>query len=192
MSALPDRKPAAALPVTNAEKARALIAMLEPGEKQAAAHSPEQLRAWARDLIRTVEGSGRGAGTVSPPSPKPKRHALFSKAAPTLTAPPAAAPTRPEPVRPRAAARMTLAAPVQHEPVAAAAPDVRLPPADVRRIVEATVEPATLAREHPAVIAMTLIGKPTIEQAAALRRLPGGQVRAVHRALRQFEGAEPG
>ena len=40
--------------------------------------------------------------------------------------------------------------------------------------------------EHPAIVAITLVGRPALEQAAALRALPRGQARAVHRALRML------
>lgn len=58
---------------------------------------------------------------------------------------------------------------------------------EVRSMIGRTVDPVAMAREHPAVIAMTLVGRPTLDQAAAFRGLPAGQVRAVHRVLRQME-----
>ena len=43
--------------------------------------------------------------------------------------------------------------------------------------------------EHPAIVALTLQARPPLEQAVALRALPRGQARAVHRALRMLERA---
>lgn len=179
-------QPAAAQPVTNAEKARALIAMLEPGNAAPAGVPPERLRDWASDLIRTVEGGKGPAADV----PAPRRRRLFTKAPPKLTPEPAAEPAR---VRVESQpSRLTLTAPMPHTPAGPTASAHPSSPSaysaeDVRKIIDATIDPATLAREHPAIIAMTLLGKPSMEQAGALRNLPGGQVRAVHKALRQME-----
>ncbi|CTQ49082.1 hypothetical protein [Jannaschia donghaensis] len=181
-----NRSPAIAAPVapvTNAEKARALIAMLEPGQAAPEGVSPERLRDWANDLIRTVEGE-------APKAPPPRRRRLFTKAPPTLSTPVSPQPTGGTPTSP--ASRLNLTAPMPHRPQAQAGSGVSTDPsvfaaADVTRIVDATLDRATLAREHPAIIAMTLLGKPSMDQASALRSLPGGQVRAVHRALRQLE-----
>ena len=198
-------------PATNADKARALIAMLENGGDGASVPS-ERLRDWARDLVNTVE---RRPGQTQPPrtaSPAAREAAaparLFSTAPPVLTeGPPVAVPQSApaahapdavpacEPVsRTATAGRLTLTAPMPHaeKPAARSAvpsvPPVHAP-ADIRRLVDATVDPGSVAGEHPAVIAMTLAGKPPLEQAGALRRLPTGQIRAVHRALRQIESA---
>jgi hypothetical protein len=43
-----------------------------------------------------------------------------------------------------------------------------------------------LIGEHPSVVALALSGRKTLDQAAALRRLPRAEQRAVHRALRQI------
>ena len=199
--ALADTSPPAPHPATNAEKARALIAMLEQGQDAPQGVPPERLRDWASDLIRTVEAGQAGAGRVKvpePPAPAPtlRRRSLFKTAAPTLTATPTTPPATP-PVRATApVGRLNLTAPMLHDPHGAQIPDATAPkiqamfnPVNVRKVIDATIDPATIAREHPAVIAMTLMGKPSIEQAASLRSLPGGQVRAVHKALRQLEHA---
>ncbi len=184
--------------VSNAEKARALIGMLEQGGTASASVPPERLRDWAADLIRTVEGARAAAPATSAPAigparpgqpaPGPARRSLFTNAPPRL-APATPVPAAPPP-RPAQTGRLTLTAPMPHRAVVDTVPAVEtgvLTPAQVRRIVFETIEAGTLGREHPAIVALTLMGKPTLEQAAALRRLPGGQVRAVHRMLRQLE-----
>ncbi len=125
-------------------------------------------------------------------------------------APPPAAVPRPAmaPVAPPAAAysevarppasRMTLGAPMPHAPPRPQATVGTCPPVlsrqEVDRLVASTLDPhgdpAVLAREHPAIVALTLLGKQTLQQAAVLRGLPGGQMRAVHRALRQLEARQ--
>ncbi|SDY45067.1 hypothetical protein SAMN05444004_101472 [Jannaschia faecimaris] len=174
-------------PVTNAQKARALIAMLEKGHDGSADVPAERLRDWANDLIRTVEAE-RPKPSVAPA----QRRRLFTKAPPKLTV--AAPSTRPVPEG--QPSRLTLTAPTPHRSAPTMKPAPSLTPAiftqgDVRKVIATTIDPVTLAREHPAVIAMTLLGKPSMDQASALRSLPGGQVRAVHRALRQLEQSQP-
>ena len=191
----------------NAEKARALMAVLEQGgDGSAAGVAPDRLRDWARDLVETVErrrpatdaaaGPASAAAASGPSRPvdvgtaPPAR--VFSTAAPVLNE--SRAETPPPPTRPAAAARFRLSAPSPLAPPPAAAsatstPVAARPAAEVRALIAGTVDPSTLGDEHPAVIAMTLVGRPTLEQAATLRRLPGGQVRAVHRALRRLEDA---
>lgn len=187
----------APIPATNADKARALIAMLERGSEAPAGVPPDRLRDWARDLIQTVEGGA----PAEPPAPPPtvRRRRLFAADAPKL-APAPAAPAPPPPASASAApaptGRLTLTAPMPHSPEAPAQATRPAVPStfstvEVRKVVDSTIDPASLGREHPAIIAMTLLGKPTLEQARALRSLAGGQVRAVHRALRQLEEAAP-
>lgn len=181
----PDTMIPTAAPVTNADKARALIAMLEKKEG-AADVPPERLRDWARDLIRTVERE-----TAKPAEAPVVRRRLFTKAPPKLTPPPVARATAEN-----TPSRLTLTAPMPHTPAtpARSTPSIGQgvhAPEDVRKILDATLDPAALSREHPAIIAMTLLGKPSLEQASALRTLPGGQVRAVHKALRQLEFNTP-
>lgn len=233
----PPRKatPTAPAETTNAGKARALLAMLEQGsDASAAGIEPERLRAWARDLVETVERRRAASESegATPAALEPKAR-LFKTPAPKMmpasggAAVPdtaerpsgpqigaATAEVRPQnlPVQPVSAARLAAAAafrlpeaaptpaalsdlPVQHV-TEGVRPSTEVAPAmltrmEVRRLIDATTDPETLAREHPAIIAMTLVGRSTLEQAAALRRLPGGQVRAVHRALRLMEGAAP-
>ena len=210
-----ERKPRADDGPSRADKARALLSILEPGKGAPSDVPPDRLRDWANELIRTVEGEKAAAAAAPAPAApvKPVRRALFTKAPPTLSRPPertppaapaprrAAAAPAPAPVRAAAtpatsapASRASLSAPLPHETEERPADTASITPplfaaADVARIVEATLDTAMLGREHPAIVAMTLLGKPTIEQAAALRTLPGGQVRAVHRALRQMEAA---
>lgn len=186
----------AADPATNADKARALIAMLEQGRDAPTDVPPDRLRDWARDLIRTVEGSAPAAAPSQPAAQRRRR--LFSADAPKLAPTSPAAPPRAAPPAPQSAptGRLTLTAPMPHSPegpAKAASPALHstFSTAEVRKVVDATLDPATLGREHPAIIAMTLLGKPTLEQASALRSLAGGQVRAVHKALRQLEQATP-
>ena len=202
-----ERKPRADDGPSRADKARALLSILEPGKGAPSDVPPDRLRDWANELIRTVEGEKAAAAAAPAPAApvKPVRRALFTKAPPTLSRPPErtppAVPAAPAPRRAAAtpatsapASRASLSAPLPHETEDRPADTASITPplfaaADVARIVEATLDSATLGREHPAIVAMTLLGKPTIEQAAALRTLPGGQVRAVHRALRQMEAA---
>lgn len=193
----------------NAEKARALMAMIEQGgDGSAAGVAPERLRDWARDLVETVERRQR-EGRLPPGSSKPAARTaaaatadaavgparparLFTTAAPVLIDAPAPAPQHVA-ARPWAAVTQPgYDAPMPYAPPHAAAPPSAMRArAELRSLIEATVDPENLAREHPAVIAMTLAGRPTLEQAAALRRLPGGQTRAVRRALRQLELGRP-
>lgn len=139
--------------------------------------------------------AGTAPETQQAPS-QPKRARLFRSPAPTLRTP--AAPRAAMPKAPVAPAR-TASAPASHLPreIEQAAPRVRPTPGPLRgmltraevRAVIATVDSAVLPGEHPAVIAMTLTGKPSLEQARTLRSLPCGKVRAVHSALRQLEKA---
>lgn len=237
-----DLKPGA----SRAEKARALLALLEPGGTPTAL--PEgHLRSLARDLIASVEarrdqpassshattvvaGSAPAAGQAaaeerkpSPPAghtspsglaPSPGYAAkLFSRSRPLSLKPglpgsrvakatpapqqptPAPAPAKAAPSRQPTAltrGRLTLSAPVPHrvEPEVGAE-DWRVPPSDLRRLVSETLDPSERAREHPVVAAIGLLGRPAREQAAELRALPTGHLRAVHRALRQLEQGGP-
>jgi flagellar motor switch protein FliG len=53
--------------------------------------------------------------------------------------------------------------------------------------VRVTVPEEALADEHPAIAALMLSGRPPLEQAGILRRLPAGGIRATHRYLRHLE-----
>ncbi len=221
-------KPAdAVLPPTNADKARALMALLD-GDGGAGI-PPARLQDWARDLVETIERSGPPVADpkerIAIPAIRPRRMAkprLFAGAAPVLVerapplmlqpaqrvAPPAPKPPVTVPVAPRPVVVPHASAAPLHPGIAGAAvtpastglPPSRLAPpailarASVARLIAATVDPlgdpALLAREHTVVIAMTLLGKSTLQQASALRMLPGGQMRAVHRALRRLEARE--
>lgn len=231
-----NRRPAKPMPdpltaVTNPEKARALLALLEAGDTSKV--PPERLRDWASDLVRTVERQKADAKAqkAEAPAPRPREAETAPRRASIAAAPPAVAPAKaaPEPKRepgqprrsrlfrssaptlaqgttpqsatpaiPAAPVRPALASQAAHLPRPMTAVgrqshpqvvQVRPMPtrAQVRTMVNAAVNPATLPDEHPAVIALTLTGKPSIEQAKALRSLPGGKIRAVHRALRQLE-----
>lgn len=196
-------------------RAQALLAMLGDSAKgmgldggaQGGSIPPEQLRQMARDLVAQVEsreGSGRSkpsvparpapasatasvTDTASSPDPAPRR-SLFSKPAPLTT-------SDPDPVAEVAIsqaqvrhARFSMPAPIQP----AARPQtasILLPKDDLRRLVTEGLDPSHPGREHPAIVALTLEGLPPLEQAAALRRLPRGQARGVHRALRLREAA---
>lgn len=197
-----DAAPAPAPVTSNVQKARALITMLETGG--GAGVPADRLRDWARDLVETVERRP-AAPDATDPKEQPRPARLFSNPAPVLTKP--GAPLAPKPMqnqvptphalpssaaRPDRPRRMTLTAPMPHSEASLARPAMPNVPAihamaDVRKLVDGTADPGTLEREHPAVIALTLAGKPPLEQAACLRRLPGKQARAVHRALRQIE-----
>lgn len=134
------------------------------------------------------------AATASaPPAPS---YVAPPVAPPPVAASPVAAPVAAYSEAARASApRMTLGAPVPHMPpqpqTGGAARPAILSRHEVDRLVASIVDPAgdpaSLGREHPAIVALTLLGKPTLKQAAVLRALPGGQMRAVHRALRQLE-----
>jgi hypothetical protein len=190
--AVPLTRAAAASPASNAEKAHALIAMLGTGGTNATSIAPERLRDWARDLVETVEGRAGMAQTPAPSPAAPKTTRVFTKPAPRLRLDPVA-PTADasEPVRrPTVGPRLTLTAPEPYRPDRRAETPLQstmLAPDSVHRLIAETFDTASMAREHPAVIAMSLMGKPSLEQASDLRALPGGQVRAVHRALRQLE-----
>ncbi|SFJ42020.1 hypothetical protein [Jannaschia pohangensis] len=187
--AAPDPVPSA----SNAEKARALIALLEAREQGAAGTQapPEHLRDWARDLIRTVEARRADPKTEPAQAPTKAPVRLFSTAAPRLTDP-VAPPPQAKPIsEPAHDVPRELAAAVAQPPTpsgrTATMASPTLAPAEVRKLIDGAFDPAMMAREHPAIIAMTLVGKPSMEQAAALRSLPSGQVRAVHKALRQMQ-----
>ena len=204
MSARPAPDPARQAPSaagsgpSRAEQARALLALLEPGG--AAGPLPAgSLRGLARDLVASIEARdatavSADAADADPVPPPPPRPTLFSRLRPvTLTPPPSPAPPPPE--RPEAGdraalpGRLTLSAPLPHgaDRTAPPAPDGTIPPAEVRALVSATLEAGAAGAEHPAIAALDMLGRPTPEQAAAMRSLPAGYPKAVHRALRELE-----
>ncbi|TFL18447.1 hypothetical protein [Jannaschia formosa] len=65
------------------------------------------------------------------------------------------------------------------------APPAILPLGQVRKLALQGIELGET--EHPAILALTLRGRPPLDQAVALRALPRGQARAVHRMLRMME-----
>ncbi|WP_298437040.1 hypothetical protein [uncultured Jannaschia sp.] len=185
---------------TDADKARALLAMLESPDRTA--RPPAHLRDFARALVASVEGARANRHPVVAPGPgarlrisakpgadrtgaSPARTRLFQNIPPLTLSP--------EPRvdhRPAARPRLTLSAPMPIANRAAADPSMPSPilgRRDVRRLIETTTDPSGFAREHPAVVASAMAGRPPLEQAAKLRQLSGGRVRAVHRALRQIE-----
>ena len=199
------------------DRAQALLALLGEdarkiglgGTTAGSAEIPQdRLRLLARDLIAQVEGQRAaqpGSKAPAPPvaraEPSPidegiGRRQLFSSPSPLSRraaqpeadrASPAAPPAAPEPRIQAVVARPeTMPTPMaQPRP---AAPAARMLSADeVRRLVHEGYDPALSGAEHPAIVALTLEGKPPLQQAAALRELPRGQVRAVHRALRLLE-----
>ncbi|UWQ18446.1 hypothetical protein [Jannaschia sp. M317] len=202
---------------TPAEKAQALLALLGEeagaigvrGTPPGAPISDDHLRRMARDLISQVEArppKTTPAEAATDPGPGPKR-TLFRNPAPlaqpmpeTASAPRAARAPAPEdspamparadltPPRPERQARLSVPRPFA-PPAEVARPAPVLPMSEVRRLIAEGVDAEAPGREHPAVVALTLDGLPPLEQAAALRRLPRGQVRAVHRALRLLEMA---
>ncbi|MCK0168243.1 hypothetical protein MWU52_11820 [Jannaschia sp. S6380] len=166
-----------------ARKARALLSMIEGRGDVPADVPPERLRDWARDLVETIErGRADASPQARPAKPAPR---LFTHGAPTLTMPEtgsSGAEVR-VPDKPAAASQAPTSG--------AGRTDVAkfvLPRVEVGEIIETRLDRDHLRGEHPAIIARTLIGRRSLDQAALLRTLPGPQMRAVHRALRQLEG----
>ncbi|GIT91642.1 hypothetical protein JANAI62_20990 [Jannaschia pagri] len=58
---------------------------------------------------------------------------------------------------------------------------------DVMRLVDGGIDRQAVSQEHSHIIALSLRNLPPLDQAAALRALPRGMVRAVHRAMRLIE-----
>ena len=56
-----------------------------------------------------------------------------------------------------------------------------------RDLISAGIDPNQMGQEHPAVIAVALLGQSSRDQARTLRTMPGRQVRAVNRLLREIE-----
>lgn len=161
----------------NAEKARVLMSMIDGGG--AMDHvPPERLRDWARDLVEAIEGDRPARPRSAPPRPAPRR--LFTHPAPRLLVPFPAA---------RQAHEAAGASPANGAcdpapgPRRATSIPATLPGAEIARLLEKGRH-GNLGGEHPAVIAKLLADRPSRDQAAALRDLPGLQRRAVHRALR--------
>ncbi|CUH40668.1 hypothetical protein JSE7799_03403 [Jannaschia seosinensis] len=84
-----------------------------------------------------------------------------------------------------------------HDPAPASKPAParsprRLTPAQARTraLIRANVDQDHMMREHPAVIAVALLGRSSMDQAQALRTMQGRQVRAVHRILRDLDEPE--
>ncbi len=188
----------AAAPISNAEKARALMTLLEPGGTGRATVSPERLRDWARDLVDTIERKQVPAVARSVTPGRTPAHAsgvrtLFRSAPPTLlpTAPAVGMASMRRDVSVPPAANGGAREPHDGAPSPAASRTATIGHAriEVRRIIAAAVDPEAIDGEHPAVIAMTLQGRPSREQATTLGRLPGRQARAVHAALRRMEAA---
>lgn len=195
-------------------KAQALLAMLGEdasalgfgeGAASGGAISDERLRSLARHLIAQVEQRKPGQGRLRPAdkvpplpesvpaAPKPNRipdepgvilrRSVFRSAAP-LAQPEAS------PHAGGGSASPPVVMAVPSAPAHAARIDPLHSESEVRRLIAEGLDPAVPGREHPAVIALTLADRPPLEQAAALRKLPRGQVRTVHRALRLLE-ADP-
>ncbi|MFO6464898.1 hypothetical protein ACK8OR_10935 [Jannaschia sp. KMU-145] len=185
---------------TDADKARALLAMLDSPDRTA--RPPAHLRDFARALVASVEGARAGRHPVVAPGPgarlrvsrkpgaeraavAPSRTRLFQNILPLTLSP--------EPrvdCGPVARPRLNLSAPMPIPDRAMADPSIPSPllgRSAVRRLIETTTDPSGFAREHPAVIASAMAGRPPLEQAAKLRQLSGGRIRAVHRALREIE-----
>jgi len=204
----PKSKAPAAVPrqTSSKEAARALLSMLGEGASGGEAVPDAQMRLLARDLLAQVEGR---PPPEKPPGPEPerapeRRRKLFSRAKP-LAPPPEAEAPQPEPVAAPSVAPPSEPGRAQVDPRQALAPSElptsfaapvrrtrRTPPVSilsagqVRKLAMQGIELGET--EHPAVIALALRGRPPLEQAVALRALPRGQARAVHRALRMMEG----
>jgi hypothetical protein len=142
----------------------------------------EELRRAAGALLAQVEG--RPVPKPPEPNPEPRRR-LFSRAAP-LAAPEVPAPMPAQPLRESIQPEPEPSLP-KALPEAAARrrpPPLTLPTASIRALVaQGLAVPET---EHPAIVALSLDGKPPLAQADALRALPRGQARSVHRALRML------
>lgn len=189
------------------DKAEALMALLGEdarkvglatgGSMRPGPKIPEdRLRQMARQLIAQVE-AGQPRTEVAPVPPAPaapqpvasERRRLFSQAAP-LQAP---EPLAEQPARKPAVARPVEPVEPQGLPEGISVPSVpsreaTYPVDTIRKIVKDSARVQTISAEHPLIVAFTLEGRPSLDQAAALRRLPKGQVRSVHRALRLLEG----
>ncbi|WGH80162.1 hypothetical protein [Jannaschia ovalis] len=166
----------------------------EPGDvaRAPARHSPEgrapraadDPRAAGRLTLRPPRAPDPMPAADAPGAPAPESadsRRLFSKAAPMAL--PAAA-------SPRSRLTLSLPRPLVAEDRSTPALAPGHSPEDVRKIVAAARDPQGLGREHPAIIAIGLEDRSPRDQAAALRKLGGGQVRAVHRALRQLAAAD--
>ncbi|MEM9796296.1 MAG: hypothetical protein AAF919_07390 [Pseudomonadota bacterium] len=131
-------------------------------------------------ILPTFTSTARTADQPASPQARPS---LFSKRAPlTLSVPRGEA----------AAPRLTLSTPSGFTPDRLPADVVASPALDKSRLkalVARTVKPHRLGAEHPAIVALTLDGLAPLDQATALRKLPHGQRRRIHRALRQIEAA---
>ncbi len=167
--------------------------------------SDDRLRTLARDLIAQVEERGaKPAVREDGPSAAAKPAAIHDESTADTSATPAPAQEDRSPVARRSVfssraplGRMRLEAPSGPvPPVAMTLPQGQQAerrkapihsPAEVRRLIEEGLDGGRPAQEHPSVIALTLLDRAPLEQAAALRLLPRGQVRSVHRALRVLE-----
>ncbi|MGB3407631.1 MAG: hypothetical protein WBA67_09060 [Jannaschia sp.] len=205
-----------------ADKAQALLALLGDDARgmglatkatPGADIPPEHLRRMARDLIAQVEAQSRKPQRKSAPpdsatarrdshiADDPERRQVFSRAAPLalqadppVAMPPPVASTAPVASQAPQSLAKTAASPVPTplSYIEPPSPPVMLTAAEVRRLVAEGFDPATPGREHPAIVALTLQGRAPLQQAAALRLLPRGQVRGVHRALRLLETSVAG
>lgn len=202
---------------TPADKAQALLALLGDdarkmglgGAAQSASgaeFSQDHLRRMARELIAQVEGQGSTPKPKAAPPPEVVRPAapaseeserrhVFSRAAPLAPVPairPQARTEAPPATMPGARPQIVSAMPTPMAPARVVRPIPIHSAQEVRRLVRDGYDHSAPGREHAAIVALTLEGKPPLEQAAALRQLPRGQIRGVHRALRLLEMSASG
>ncbi|PWJ17405.1 hypothetical protein [Jannaschia seohaensis] len=192
--------------------ARDLISQVErrppPGPAETPTSAPARRTLFSRiaPLAASMKASDARADPAPAPDPRPDREptAVSAPEPPRVEAPP---PERRAPLAP-ASERRVAAPPVERAGWAYPATTAPSPQGLPSRLVVSTrsrrqaVAPVTLPleqvrklalqgiamgeAEHPAIIALTLQGQAPLEQAAALRALPRGQARAVHRALRML------
>ena len=196
----PNPEPAAAPPPTDPSRAaaRALLAMLGEGQGGAQPAPDAEMRRMARDLLAQADAEAGQAGPAAAargPQVPPLRR-VFSRAAPLAGPAAPVARDEPEPARgmpaaahPGPAADADPVLPTALAATAAVRPHRSpvLVPARVRAILEAAGRPRQ--GEHPIIVALGLEGRTPLAQAEALRAMPRGQARVVHRALRQLQAA---
>lgn len=216
------------------EKARALLALLgpdlgsglgadgspDPGAPEAPRVPDADMRAWAAELIRAIEGGEGAPGKVRTSSERSGEAETEQAAGPPD---PGAGGAEPGPGDPSAKAERpaadfapdapasagpfsrrdpfgTLRVPPDRAPEgpAPAPPKARAAPMPapkgrdaIRAHVLAHVPLDALAGEHPAVVALRVADWPLLEQAGALASLPPARVRAVRRALAVLEPPRP-
>ena len=189
---------------------RALRAAGMSGDPAPRDRTPQEGGRTVRGPIARSDPEGEGFARLlakEPEADRPRR-AIFNAPAPSAPPAPKPAPAAgsvPKPAHHRAAeqAPAAIAEPVPSErrtgrlqldlpePISPrpARADLRPPVlsrTEITALAQSVEARSGLIGEHPSVVALALSGRKTLDQAAALRRLPRAEQRAVHRALRQI------